>query len=100
MGVWASKGLLCAKGRWASGVRKHKTLSALGRWVGFGWDEIASSLVGFAGCQFLGLVWFLSRRQLWVITVDLADLTSYGSVKPHRIRKQLGLLRRRRPRPA
>ena len=42
-------------GRVACG--SHKTLSALGRWFGFGQDQILSSLIGSAGCQFLGLVW-------------------------------------------
>ena len=56
------QGFFCTEGRWASGVRNYKTLSALGRWVGFGMDEIANSLLGAAGCQFLGLVWFLPQR--------------------------------------
>ena len=56
------RGFICSEGRWASDVRNYKTLSALGPWFGFGWDEIFSSLVGSAGCQFPGLVWFLSQR--------------------------------------
>ncbi len=42
-------------GRVACG--SHKTLSALGRWFGFGQDEIFSGLVGSAGCKIPGLVW-------------------------------------------
>ncbi len=50
-------GFYRAKGRWASGVRNYKTLSALGRWFGFELDEIFSSLIGSAGCKIRGLVW-------------------------------------------
>ncbi len=42
-------------GRVACG--SHKTLSALGRWFGFGQDQIFSGLVGSAGCKIPGLVW-------------------------------------------
>ena len=35
----------------------HKTLSVLGRWFGFGQDEIFSGLIGSAGCKIPGLVW-------------------------------------------
>ena len=56
------QGFFCTKGHWAGGVRNYKTLSALGRWFGFGRDEIASSLVGSAGCKIRGLVWFLPKR--------------------------------------
>ncbi len=37
------QGLFCTEGRWASGVRNHKTLSALERWFGFKLDEIFSA---------------------------------------------------------
>lgn len=56
------QGFFCAEGRWASGVRNYKTLSALGRWFGFGLDEIFSGLVGSASCKIRGLVWFLPLR--------------------------------------
>ena len=56
-GNW--QGFFRAKGRWGSGVRNYKTLSALGRWFGVGQDEIFSSLVGSAGCKIPGLVWLL-----------------------------------------
>ena len=57
--VGTGKVSFCAEGRWASGVRNYKTLSALGRWIGFELDEIFSRLVGSAGCKIPGLVWFL-----------------------------------------
>ncbi len=43
------QGFFRTEGRWASGVRNYKTLSASGRWFGFELDEIFSSLIGFAG---------------------------------------------------
>ncbi len=64
------QGFFGAKGRWASGVRIYKTLSALGRWFGFGWNEIASSLIGSAGCKSPGLGWFLPHGSVWVITIQ------------------------------
>ncbi len=42
------QGFFCTEGRWARGVRNHKTMSALGRWIGFELDETASSLIGGA----------------------------------------------------
>ena len=51
------QGFFCTEGRWASGVRSHKTLSALGRRFGLGQDQIFSGLVGSAGCKIPGLVW-------------------------------------------
>ncbi len=60
------QGFFGAKGRWARGVRSQKTLSALGRWFGFGLDEIFSGLVGSAGCKIPGLVW-LRRLSLALV---------------------------------
>ncbi len=48
------------KGAGPVACENHKTLSALGRWFGFGWDVIVSSLVNFVGCQFPGLVWIFA----------------------------------------
>ena len=59
-GNW--QGFFCTEGRWAGGVRNNKTLSALGRWFGFGLDQIFSGLIGSAGCKVPGLVWFIPQR--------------------------------------
>ncbi len=47
--------VVTVRGRVACG--SHETLSALGRWFGFGLDEIFSSLISSAGCKIPGLVW-------------------------------------------
>ncbi len=76
-------------GRAACG--SHKTLSALGRWFGFGLDEIFSGLVGSAGCK------IPRTRLVPPVTVDMGHHystypDSYGSVEPPFTGQQLGTL--------
>ena len=83
MGVWASKGSFCAKGRWASGVRKPQNL------VGFG------AVVRFRlGCNRGQPGWLrvLQSPRTRLVPTATIDMGHHRSAKPRLVWLHLGIV--------